>query len=206
MKYAAAPLLAVALLAAAPSTEVEGRYFTLATSAIRYNVGTGAFASDAAVRITKTGLEASADRAEGNTVTGQATLRGNVRVRDAGGPGSVQGKNAKPALLTCDQLEVDGRADTYKAAGHAHYESADRTASADTMLLDRKAKKLHLEGGVTITQGDSTAQAAAVDVDLKTGRSVSTGSPVILSRPASGRPEAAPVSPNPRPAPSPSPQ
>jgi lipopolysaccharide export system protein LptA len=205
--------VAGAVTAAAPSAHVAGRYYTLETTALRYNVDTGAFASDAPIRITRPGLDAVAERAEGNTKTGAAVLRGNVKVHDRGGAGSLQGKNATPATLTCDQLDVDGKADTYKAAGHARYESEIRTATAQTMVLDRKQKKLHLEGGVVLTEGESTARAAAVDLDLKSGEAVSSGSPVILTQPASPVPSPArtagpraSAAPNPRPAPSPSAQ
>jgi lipopolysaccharide export system protein LptA len=202
-----------AVTAAAPSAHVAGRYYTLETTALRYNVDTGAFGSDAPIRITRPGLDAVAERAEGNTKTGVAVLRGNVKVHDKGGAASLQGKNASPATLTCDQLDVDGKADTYKAAGHARYESEIRTATAETMLLDRKQRKLHLEGGVVLTEGQSTARAAVVDVDLKSGEAVSSGSPVVLTQPASPNPSPSrtagpkvPASPNPFPAPSPSAQ
>jgi lipopolysaccharide export system protein LptA len=202
-----------AVTAAAPSAHVAGRYYTLETTALRYNVDTGAFASDAPIRITRPGLDAVAERAEGNTKTGAAIMRGNVKVHDRGGPGSLQGKNAAPATLTCDELDVDGKADTYKAVGHARYESEIRTATAETMVLDRKHRKLHLEGAVVLTEGQSTARAAAVDMDLKSGEAVSSGSPVILTQPASPIPSPAPTAaprasaaPNPRPAPSPSAQ
>lgn len=194
---AAALALAAALTGAAPSAQVAGPYYTLETTVLHYNVGTGAFAADAPVRITKPRLDVAADRAEGNARTGVATLRGNVLVHDAGGRGSPQGKDAAPATLSCDQLDLDGKRDTYHAEGNAHYASADRTATAQTMVLDRKQKKLHLAGDVVLTQGESTAHADVVDVDLGSGRTVSTGAPVVLTQPAS---------PNPRPAPSPSPQ
>jgi lipopolysaccharide export system protein LptA len=202
-----------AVTAAAPSAHVAGRYYTLETTALRYNVDTGAFTSDAPIRITRPGLDAVADKAEGNTKTGAAVLRGNVKVHDRGGPGSPQGKTASPATLTCDELDVDGKADTYKAAGHARYESEIRTATADTMVLDRKQRKLHLEGSVVLTEGQSTARAAAVDMDLKSGEAVSTGSPVVLTQPATPIPSPSrtagpkvPAAPSPLPAPSPSAQ
>jgi lipopolysaccharide export system protein LptC len=202
---------------AAPGTELAGRYYKLETTTLRYNVETGAFASDAAIRITRPGLDAVADHAEGNTKTGAATLRGNVKVHDIGGPGSIQGKNATPATLTCDLLDVDGKADTYRATGRARYESEVRTATADTMLLDRKHRKLRLEGNVTLMEGQSTAHAASVEMDLKSGEAITTGAPAVLTQPASpapsparssapeasAKPSAAPV---PRPAPSPSTQ
>ncbi len=205
------------VMARTPSAHVAGRYYTVETTALRYNVDTGAFASDAPIRITRPGLDAVAEKAEGNTKTGAALLRGNVKVHDAGGPGSVQGKNATPATLTCDQLDVDGKADTYKCSGHARYESEIRTATAATMLLDRKQRKLHLEGDVVLAEGQSTARAAAVDMDLKSGEAVTTGSPVVLTQPASPLPSPAqsaapkastlpPAAPIPRPAPSPSAQ
>jgi lipopolysaccharide export system protein LptA len=204
---------AAAVTAAAPSAHVGGRYYTLETTALRYNVGTGAFASDAPVRITRPGLDAVADKAEGNTKSGAAVLRGNVKVHDTGGAGSLQGKNAAPGTLTCDQLDVDGKADTYKAVGHARYESEIRTATAETMLLDRKQRKLHLEGGVVLTEGQSTARAATVDMDLKSGEAVTSGSPAVLTQPASPIPSPArtpgpkvPAAPSPLPAPSPSAQ
>ena len=203
---AAALALGVALAGAAPSTQVVGPYYVLETTVLRYNTGTGAFVADAPVKIMKRRLAAVAERADGNAKTGAASLRGSVQVHDEGGPESPRGKSAAPATLTCDQLDLDGKRDTYHAEGHARYESADRTATAQTMILDRKRKTLHLEGDVTLTQGASTAHAGVVDVDLRTGRTVSTGQPVILSQPASPNPRPEPVSPNPRPAPSPSPQ
>jgi lipopolysaccharide assembly outer membrane protein LptD (OstA) len=213
----AALALPARVVEAAPGTELAGRYYTLETTVLRYNVETGAFASDAPIRITRPGLDAVADRAEGNTKTGAATLRGNVKVHDVGGRSSIQGKNATPGTLTCDQLDVDGKADTYRATGRVHYESEIRTASADAMLLDRKHRKLHLEGNVTLSEGQSTAHAAAVDMDLKSGEAITTGSPAVLTQPASPAPSPAPSSapkasprpsaaPVPRPATSPSTQ
>jgi lipopolysaccharide export system protein LptA len=196
LERAVALVLCAALTAGSPSAQVAGPYYTLASTVLRYNVGTGAFAADAPVRITKSNLDAAAERAEGNAKTGVASLRGNVTVHDGGGRGSPQGKDAAPATLTCDQLDLDGKRDTYHAEGHAHYESRDRTATAQTIVLDRKRKTLHLEGDVVLTQGDSIAHAAVVDVNLGSGRTVSTGAPVILSRP---------VSPGPSPTPSPAP-
>lgn len=167
----------------APSAQIGGQYFRLETASARYNVGTGAFSSDTHVHLTRDGLDLVADRGDGNTKTGTAFVRGNVKIVDSGGPASPQGKGAEPATLTCDQLDVDARADTYKATGHAHYESKTRKADADTMTFDRKRRKLHLEGNVTIVDSGSTAHANAVDADLKSGETVTSGAPVTVSQP-----------------------
>ncbi|HEY4440311.1 MAG TPA: LPS export ABC transporter periplasmic protein LptC [Candidatus Elarobacter sp.] len=191
----ACAVLAVALLGAAPAsppglptTRIAGPYYVVETSSLRYNTDSGAFVADAPVKVTKQRLDAAGERAEGNVKAGTATLHGSVQVHDGGGPSSPRGKSAPPATLTCDQLEVDGKRELYHAEGRARYESGERTATARTMILDRKHKTLHLEGDVVMTQGDSTARAQVVDMDLASGRTVSTGAPVTLSRPASPAP------------------
>jgi lipopolysaccharide export system protein LptA len=159
-------------------------YYTIETAAARYNSGTGAFVTTVPITITRPGLEAHADRAQGNTRAGTAVLRGNVHVHDDGGAASPQGHASEPATLTCDELDVDAKADRYRAIGRAEYRSATQSASADTMLLDRRHKTLHLEGNVTMVDGDATARADAIDIDMAHGQTVAHGAPVILSQPA----------------------
>jgi lipopolysaccharide export system protein LptA len=185
--------------AAAPSAHITGRYYNVTATVLQYNLETGEFATQSKITITRPGLEVVADSASGNVKAGNTTLRGHVVVHDSGGPGSPQGKNAAPATLTCDQLEVDGKADTYRATGgRPHYESGARKATADTMLLDRKQKKLHLEGDVMIAEGEQTAKASTIDVDLKTGAVELHGSPVELTAPVSPGPKP-PGAPGPKP-------
>ena len=201
------PAFAVALCgangAAAPPAHLGGPFYDVETTALQYNIGTGDFTAPSHVTVTRPGLDVAADNAKGNVKSGSAVLRGNVRVHDSGGTSSAQGKNAAPATLTCDQLDVDGHADTYHATGHPHYESGTRSADADEMLLDRKAKRLHLAGSVTIKDGDQSAKASVVDVDLKTGAVALHGAPVELSAPAPtpGPTSSASASPAPTPQP-----
>lgn len=178
--------LAAALTAAsaAPLTHLAGRFYNVETTAVQYNFSSGDFTAPARVTVTRPGLRVDADSATGNVKTGSAVLRGNVRVHDSGGAQSAQGANSEPATLTCGQLEIDGRGDAYHATIRPHYESGERSADADEMLLDRKQKKLHLTGNVTIKEGDESANASAVDVDLKTGDVVMHGAPVQLRAPA----------------------
>jgi lipopolysaccharide export system protein LptA len=170
--------------AATPSAYLKGQYYDVRATALQYNLDTGEFATDSKITVTRPGLEVVSDSARGNVKAGNAVLKGHVVVHDSGGPGSPQGKNGAPATLTADQLEVDGKADTYRATGgRPHYESGTRKATADMMFLDRKQKKLHLEGDVSIEEGEQTAKASTIDVDLKTGAVELHGTPVELTAP-----------------------
>jgi lipopolysaccharide export system protein LptA len=166
-----------------PPVRMAGRFYTIETTAAHYNAGSGAFSTQAPVHISRPGLDAFADRAEGNARGGVAVMRGNVRVHDAGGRSSPQGAGAAPATLTCDELDVDAKTDVYRAVGHARYETATRSAAADTMILDRKHHTLHLAGAATISDGDTTVRADVVDADMARHDTVATGSPVVITRP-----------------------
>jgi lipopolysaccharide export system protein LptA len=178
-----AGLAAHAAAASPPSLRLAGKFYTVETNAAHYNFGSGAFSTQASVHITREGLDAFADRADGNTKSGTAVMRGNVRVHDRGGQASPQGRGAEAATLTCDELDVDAKTDVYRAVGHAHYESATRTAAADTMVMDRKHRTLHLDGDVTLTDGDTTVRASVVDADMAHHDAVATGAPVVITRP-----------------------
>lgn len=166
-----------------PNVHVAGKFYTIETNAAHYNVGSGAFSTQAPVHISRPGLDAFADRADGNANGGVAVMRGNVRVHDAGGPASPQGRGAEAATLTCDELDVDAKTDVYRAIGHAHYASATRAAAADAIVLDRKHHTLHLEGDVSLSDGDTTVRASVVDADMARHDAVATGAPVVISRP-----------------------
>ncbi|BDE05572.1 hypothetical protein WPS_08480 [Vulcanimicrobium alpinum] len=190
-------------VASAAASRFGGPFYSVEASTFNYNLGTGAFAVPAHVTIRRPGLEAAADGASGNVRDGRAQLRGNVRVHDAGGKASPQGPKAEPATLTCDQLDIDGKADTYRATGHPKYDATTRHASADTMLYNRKSRTLHLEGDVTVVENATIVHGATIDLDLKKGETTAVGSPVTITRPATTSPSAAP---NPSPNPSPSPK
>lgn len=166
-----------------PNVHVAGRFYTIETDAAHYNVGNGAFSTQASVHISRPGLDAFADRAQGNANRGVAVMRGNVRVHDSGGPASPQGRGAEAATLTCDELDVDAKTDIYRASGHAHYASATRAATADAIVLDHKHHTLHLEGDVSLSDGDTTVRASVVDADMARHDAVATGAPVVISRP-----------------------
>ncbi len=176
----AALIPCVAVRAAAP---LGGRYYTVQAQTFNYNLGSGDFTVPGHVTLRRPGLEAAADNARGNVKAGKAELHGNVRVHDVGGKGSPQGANAEPATLTSDDLYVDGKADTYRATGHASYDSRTRHAKADTMIYDRKHQVLHLEGTVTVIQNDTTMNAGAIDVDIKKGDTTSVGQPITVTKP-----------------------
>ena len=190
---AAVPPAAGRAAGAAPRSHLAGRYYQIDTTVVQYNFGTGNFTAPAKLTVTRPGLEVVADSAKGNMKTGSALLTGNVHVHDSGGPGSAQGRNAtEAATLTCDQLDVDGKADTYHATGHPHYETATRSADADDMLLDRKQKKLHLTGNVKLKDGVRSGASNNVDIDLKTGDVEMRGAPVKLRAPVSPLPQPSP--------------
>jgi len=185
-----AGLAAHAAAASPPLMHLAGKFYTIETNAAHYNFGSGAFLTQAPVHITREGLDAFADRAEGNTKSGTAVMRGNVRVHDTGGTASPQGRGAEAATLTCDELDVDAKTDVYRAIGHARYETATRSAAADTMVMDRKHRTLHLDGDVTLTEGDTTVRAAVVDADMGRHDAVATGAPVVITRPVESPPPA----------------
>ncbi|MGD0050345.1 MAG: LptA/OstA family protein [Vulcanimicrobiaceae bacterium] len=203
--------LALAVLVIAPplaradsGAQVGGRYYTIETPQAHWNVGSGDFIAAGMVRLTRPGLVVYADHATGNTKNGNATLTGHVRVEDDGSNGGVIAGGAKePSTLTCDELEVSGKLDTYRATGHAHYASADRSASAEAMTLDRKHHRLYLAGDVALEQQGSTLAGDKVYVDLRSGQTDETGSPLVITSPVSPSPQASPVSSSaPSPAPS----
>jgi lipopolysaccharide assembly outer membrane protein LptD (OstA) len=180
------------------NAQVGGRYYTVDTPQAHWNAGSGDFTAAGMVRLTRPGLVVYADHAIGNTKNGNATLTGHVRVEDDGtSGGAIAGGAKEPSTLTCDALEVSGKLDTYRATGHAHYASADRTASAETMILDRKHHQLYLAGDVALEQQGSTLAGDRVYVNLRSGQTDETGSPLVIT---------APVSPSPRASPSPSPE
>ena len=186
----------------APRADVGSRYYTVATPQAHWNAGSGDFTAAGRVKLTEPGLIAYADHAIGNTKNGTATLTGNVEVHDSGAAaGSVSRGAREPGTLTCDQLDVNGKIDAYRATGHAHYTSADRSATADTMILDRKHHKLYLTGAVALEQHGTTLAGDRVDVNLRTGATDETGAPLIITSPFSPRPSVAPTQ-SPSPAPS----
>jgi lipopolysaccharide assembly outer membrane protein LptD (OstA) len=185
--------------------QVGGRYYTVETPQAHWNAGSGDFTAAGMVRLTRPGLVAYADHAIGNTKSGNATLTGHVRVEDDGtSGGAIAGGAKEPSTLTCDELEVSGKLDTYRATGRAHYASADRTASAETMILDRKHHQLYLAGDVALEQQGSTLAGDRVYVDLRSGQTDETGSPLVITSPVSPSPRSSPAA-SPAPAPLPSP-
>jgi lipopolysaccharide assembly outer membrane protein LptD (OstA) len=169
---------------AAPHASVGGRYYTVVTPQAHWNAGSGDFTATGRVKLTQPGMIAYADRAVGNTKTGDATLTGNVEVHDSGLNGGTISKSARePGVLTCDELDINGKLDAYRALGHAHYVSLDRTATADSMILDRKHHKLYLNGSVALQQQGSTLAGDRVDVNLRTGQTDENGAPLIITAP-----------------------
>ncbi|HTW85119.1 MAG TPA: LPS export ABC transporter periplasmic protein LptC [Candidatus Sulfotelmatobacter sp.] len=175
--------------APAPKAAVGSRYYTVETPQAHWNPDSGAFTASGPVKLTQPGLVAYADNAVGNTKDGTAVLTGHVRVHDNGtSGGTIAGSAKEPSTLTCDELDVNGKLDAYRAAGNAHYASVDRTASADTMILDRKHHKLYLDGAVALSQHGSTLVGDRVNVNLRSGQTDESGSPLVITAPASSAP------------------
>jgi lipopolysaccharide assembly outer membrane protein LptD (OstA) len=153
-------VLGVALLAAAPpSRPAAGFNFSdwqVSTGELDFNYQSGAFSTPGRVRLTRTGSEIQADRANGNTKTKQAYLAGNVSLHDQNGVltnfggGTVSG--SKPSTLTCDNLQIDGVSKIYTATGHVHFAQGTGYATADRAVMNGFTHDLHLYGHVTLHQ------------------------------------------------------
>jgi lipopolysaccharide assembly outer membrane protein LptD (OstA) len=152
-------VLGVALLAAAaPPRPAAGFNFSdwqVSTGELDWNYQSGAFTTPGHVRLTRTGSDIQADRANGNTKTKQADLSGNVSLHDRNGVltnfgGGVGG--SKPATLTCDNLQIDGVTKIYTATGSVHFAQGGSYVTADRAIMNGFSHDLHLYGNVTLHQ------------------------------------------------------
>ncbi|HEX5274029.1 MAG TPA: LPS export ABC transporter periplasmic protein LptC [Candidatus Rubrimentiphilum sp.] len=153
-------VLGIALLAAAaPPRPAAGFNFSdwqVSTGELDWNYQTGSFTTPGHVRLTRTGSDIEANRANGNTKTRQAFLQGNVSLHDRNGVltnfggGTLGG--SKPATLTCDALQIDGVTKIYTATGHVHFVQGGSYVTADRAIMNGFTHDLHLYGNVTLHQ------------------------------------------------------
>jgi lipopolysaccharide assembly outer membrane protein LptD (OstA) len=153
-------VLGVALLAAAPPPRSAAGFnfsdWQVSTGELDWNYQSGAFSTPGHVRLTRTGSDIQADRANGNTKTKQAYLQGNVSLNDRNGSltgmGSGTPGGAKPAALTCDNLQIDGVTKIYTATGHVHFTQGGSFVTADRAVMNGFTHDVHLYGNVTLHQ------------------------------------------------------
>ncbi len=194
-----------AFAAARPSSSANALAtpdYRIETDETHWNFNTGDFTMPHRVRFFRPGTDAVGDRANGNSKRGTVTMLGNVVVHDSGNAneaGDAAYRGSGPAMLTCDQLDIDSKAKLYTANGHVHFLQGARTGTSDRATLNRATGMLHLEGGVKLTDSGSTLSANAVDYNLNTKEASVFGSPSVMTQPAN-QPAASP-----RPAPSRSP-
>jgi lipopolysaccharide export system protein LptA len=205
----AAGLAAVAgfaLLAATPSpapvgpgeTTING--YKVETETTNWNANTGEFTMPKEVRVSRPGSDARGDRARGNSKAGTFVLEGNVVLHDSGGAPEV--KEAGPdyqgvATVTCDLLTIDSKAKNYDAQGNVHFSQGARSGIARHATLNQTSHLLHLDGDVTLVDGQTTFRAAVVDYNLQTKDMKSSGSPIVIREPIASPTPGPPASPRP---------
>jgi lipopolysaccharide assembly outer membrane protein LptD (OstA) len=181
---------------AAPPGGLQTPDYRIQTDETHWNFNSGDFTMPHRVHFLRPGTDAVGDKANGNSKKGTATLIGNVVVHDSGNAtetGDPAYRGSGPATLTCDQLDIDSKSKLYTATGHVHFTQGARAGSADKAILNRGTGKLHLEGGVHLTDNGSTLTAASVDYDLNSKDAEVNGSPAVMTQPVSPPPAPAPA-------------
>lgn len=176
---------AVALAAGPPPAAPAGASFrvgiwTVHTSKVDTNWKSGDFSTPEQIVMSREGGDITADRANGNYKTKNATLFGHVVMHDsqgnfAGLSETTPTESRGPATLTADQVQIDGLAKVYKASGSVHYVQADTTVDAERGQLNDTSHDLYLEGSVHIVQGDRNLVADRVHYNTVSGDSHAEG-------------------------------
>ncbi|HTV73379.1 MAG TPA: OstA-like protein [Candidatus Acidoferrales bacterium] len=174
----------VAGAAGAQSLDTIGG-FDIRSDSIDYNYTTGAYKIPSRFTAVNGNTDISADRATGNSKQKILSADGNVIVHQ-NGPLQNHGAQAQkftqvPSTLTCDHLDADGSAKTYTATGNVHFIQGQREATGDRGTLNDATNQLHMDGHVTIKDGDQTLSADAVDYNTETGMGTATGNVTVLS-------------------------
>lgn len=180
-----------------PSSGMVMNGYQIETDQTNWNLNTGEFVMPHEVRVFRPGSDARGDHAKGNTKLGTATLIGNVVVHDNGGAPEAKeaGKDYEgPSTITCDALTIDSKNRSYDAQGNVRFVQGNRVGTAQRGILNQVAHTLHLEGDVTLAEGESSMRAKVVDYNLQTKDVVASGAPMIIRQPV----------PPPSPGPSPS--
>jgi lipopolysaccharide assembly outer membrane protein LptD (OstA) len=159
---AALALSAQAAMAAAPKPPASGAGagfsfsdWHVTTGQLDANWQTGNFNTPGRIVLTRPGSDIQADHASGNFKSNQATLTGNVVLHDNNGVlthfGGGTGPNA-PATLTCDNLNIDGKAKSYVAVGNVHFSQGGSQVRADRAVMNGITHDIHLYGNVQLQQ------------------------------------------------------
>jgi lipopolysaccharide export system protein LptA len=157
-----------------PSSAPQPPLWDMRTTQMHANMATGEFSAPDHVLLTRAdGSTVDADRATGNYKKHQASLYGNVIVKDAGGTFGLRSASAAqgrgPATLTSDELYLDDAAHTYDAKGNVHYVQGDTTVDAQTAHLNDVTHQIDLTGKVHVVQGDRTIDADRATYNTQSG-------------------------------------
>lgn len=205
---ALAAVACIALLGATPSppagppgageSTING--YRVETETTNWNANTGEFTMPKEVRVSRPGSDARSDRAHGNSKAGTFVLEGNVVLHDTGG--AQEAKEAGPdyqgpATITCDLLMIDSKAKNYDAQGNVHFSQGTRSGVARHATLNQLSHVLHMDGDVTLVDGQTTFRAAVVDYNLQTKDVKSSGSPIVIREPIATPAAGPPASPRP---------
>ncbi len=160
---------------------------SIKTASVHYNLNTGDFSFPSHFTATRQGMDITADRASGNAQKKIMHASGNVVVHE-NAPATSGSKalslTQQPSTLTADKLDVDGNTKIYVATGNMHFtQPGGHEASADRAVLDDATHHLHLEGNVTVRDGERTIQASQLDYDTETGQVDGNGD-VTITAPA----------------------
>jgi lipopolysaccharide assembly outer membrane protein LptD (OstA) len=127
----------------------------VSTGQLDANWQTGIFNTPGHITLTRPGSDISADKANGNWKIHQATLTGHVVLHDNNGVltnFAGQTSSHAPAMLTCDNLNIDGTTKTYIATGNVHFTQGTSEVRAKRAVMDGISHEIHLFGDVQLTQ------------------------------------------------------
>jgi lipopolysaccharide assembly outer membrane protein LptD (OstA) len=129
----------------------------VSTGQLDANWQSGVFSTPGHITLTRPGSDISADRSNGNFKSHQATLTGHVVLHDNNGvltnfAGQPPSAPHVPAMLTCDNLNIDGKSKTYIATGNVHFTQGPSEVRANRAVMDGISHDIHLYGNVQLTQ------------------------------------------------------
>jgi lipopolysaccharide assembly outer membrane protein LptD (OstA) len=122
---------------------------------LHYNWQNGDFDTPVQIVMTRPGSDIRADRANGNIKRKQAKLTGNVVLHDRNGVltnFSGQTGSHEPAMLSCDNLTIDGKTKTYIATGRVHFRQGASDVHSDKAVMNGRTHEINLYGNVQLNQ------------------------------------------------------
>lgn len=142
--------------APSPGTGFSFQDWHVTTDQLDTNWQSGVFNAPGHITLTRVGSDISADRASGNFKQHQATLIGHVVLHDSNGvltnfAGQASG-SPKPAMLTCDTLNIQGTSRTYVATGNVYFKQGSSEVRASRAIMNGITHEIHLSGNVQLTQ------------------------------------------------------